>query len=49
MELWVVCSLAELEEEDGEDDSSGDDEHGQQASQQGVQRGAWVVAGPLEV
>lgn len=27
MKLWVVCPLAELEEEADEDDGSGDDEH----------------------
>lgn len=36
MELWVVSPLSELEEEDNEDDSSGDNEHWQQTSQQGV-------------
>lgn len=27
MKFWVVCPLAELDEEDDEDDSSGDNEH----------------------
>lgn len=48
MELRVVRPLAELEEEYDEDDSSGDNEHRQQTSQQGVQRGSGAVAGPLE-
>lgn len=38
MELWMVGALAEPEEEGDEDDSCGDNEDGQQPSQQGVQR-----------
>lgn len=40
----MVCALAESEEEGDEDDSCGDNEHGQQTSQQGVQRGTRAVA-----
>lgn len=38
MELWMIRALAESEEEGGEDDGCGDDEHRQQTGQQGVQR-----------
>lgn len=48
MELGVICSLAELEEESDEDNSSGYDEDREQSSQQGVQRRTRVAPGPLQ-
>lgn len=49
MKLWLVCLLPKPEEEDEEDDGSGDNEHWEQSSQQGVQGWAGLTAASFDI